>query len=97
MALRMERSTWVPLQPENRAHRRIQHLRNGLVGILQHHGDGFPEVGIAPELGGNAEGQQQIGHLGLRVGRRHQRRADLTAQVANPVAWAGMSQGLRIM
>ena len=82
------------LAAEDRAHRRIQHLCNGLVGVLHHPRNGFPEVCVAPEFGRNVQGKQQIGHLRLRVGRRYQRRADMAAQVADSGCGSGDVAGL---
>ena len=95
MALRMEPLPAVgALAAEDRAHRRIQHLCNGLVGVLHHPRNGFPEVCVAPEFGRNVQGKQQIGHLRLRVGRRYQRRADMAAQVADSGRGSGDVAGL---
>ena len=44
-------------------HSGIELLGDGGHGIVRHVQHGLPQVGIAPELGGYAQGNQQIGTI----------------------------------
>ena len=45
----------------------VELLCNGLHGILDHQQHCLPQIGIAPQLGGDAQRDQQIGDVGLGV------------------------------